>query len=137
MVDENNKPKKSKKPKKPSNIKLDKGTIIFFAVLIVALIGFTILVLVQELKTTYVVDFGEEINSTVEINEDRTKIDLIVNVQGAETKQHGTLTLIEDNEYKAELKVGEDTTETITVIIEENQLKLMYDDGTEIIYKEK
>jgi hypothetical protein len=137
MAEENNKPTKPKKSKSKSNIKLDKGTIIFFAVLIIALIGFTILVLVQELKTTYVVDFGEEINSTVEINEDRTKIDLIVNVQGAETKQHGTLTLIEDNEYKAELKVGEDTTETVTIIIEENQLKLMYDDGTEIIYKEK
>ena len=146
MAETENKKEKTKKPKKKnqSNLKLDKSVIIFFTIIIIALIGFTILVLVQETKKTYITSFGEDMSSKIIIDDKMTKMDIIVNVKGVETKQHGKLSNItsEDtndgvNVYEVELDVGENITEKVIIEIKDNELTLLYDDGTKVIYKEK
>ena len=145
MAETENKKEKTKKPKKKnqSNLKLDKSVIIFFTIIIIALIGFTILVLVQETKKTYITSFGEDMSSKIIIDDKMTKMDIIVNVKGVETKQHGKLSNItsEDtndgvNVYEVELDVGENITEKVIIEIKDNELTLLYDDGTKVIYKE-
>lgn len=141
MADENVKDQKSKntkayKPKK--NAKIDKPTLIFFICIIIGLITFTIILLVQSSKTVYIANFGEEMTSTIKIDDSKTKIDLIMDVKGSTSKQHGTLTVTEEsNIYTAELVVSETETETVELIFKETELILRFDDGTEILYKEK
>lgn len=141
MADENVKDQKYKKDKayKPKkNTKIDKPTLIFFICIIIGLITFTIILLVQSSKTVYVANFGEEMSSTIKIDDSKTKIDLIMDVKGSTSKQHGTLSVTDDaNIYIAELVVSETETETVELIFNETELILRFDDGTEILYKEK
>lgn len=134
MADE--KEKKPKKPKKKS--KRDWLTIIFFAVLVIGLIILTIIVLLKPTSKVYSVKYGDDFTIYSEIYTDN-KIDIVITVGEDSIAQSGTYEEIKDddidNNYKAIFESDETTTE-LTFVVNDNQLVMTYDDGTEITLEE-
>ena len=134
MADE--KEKKPKKPKKKS--KRDWLTIIFFAVLVIGLIILTIIVLLKPTSKIYSVKYGDDFTIYSEVYTNN-KIDLVITVGEDSIAQSGTYEEIKDddidNNYKAIFESDETTTE-LTFVVNDNQLVMTYDDGTEITLEE-
>lgn len=134
MADE--KEKKPKKPKKKS--KRDWLTIIFFAVLVIGLIILTIIVLLKPTSKVYSVKYGDDFTIYSEVYTNN-KIDLVITVGEDSIAQSGTYEEIKDddidNNYKAIFESDETTTE-LTFVVNDNQLVMTYDDGTEITLEE-
>lgn len=129
-MSENKKPNKSYKFGK--NIIIDKPTIIFFSIMAVGLVILTLIVLLTPTSKTYIASYGD-ITISVEMHNDN-KIDFIIDTGETKLTTNGTYKVIEDNKYS--VKFDEDETE-LTMVVEDEKLTLIYDDGTEIIYKEK
>ena len=134
MADE--KEKKPKKPKKKS--KRDWLTIIFFAVLVIGLIILTIIVLLKPTSKVYSIKYGDDFTIYSEVYTNN-KIDIVITVGEDSIAQSGTYEEIKDddidNNYKAIFESDETTTE-LTFVVNDNQLVMTYDDGTEITLEE-
>jgi len=133
------------KPKKSSGKKMDekKLTYIFFGILIVGIIIVTVFVYMNggAGKKKYVKDFGENITTTIELTE--TDMNMTVQVGETEITQHGTLTLLEQNEeytiYEVVLEplTEEEEPETVQMKVYEDSLLLAYETGEIVEYEVK
>jgi len=122
--------KKNGSSKGKGKSKVDPLTAIFFAIMIIGLILFTVLYIVKSNSAVYETSFGE-ITSTVEINDLMKTISMKVNVDDQVMKQTGKYTETDDG-YKVTFD-----DEVVTIKINEDTLDVIYDDGSKISYKEK
>ena len=137
-----------KKPKKKgglfsSNTKVNEQrlTYIFFGILIVGLIIFTIILFMQKPRK-YVATF-DDVTTTIELNEER--IQIIVAIGGTEITQNGSLVALMDGEdevgkftiYDATLEpmTDEEEEEVVQVKVYDDYLILAYDTGETVTYE--
>ena len=129
---------------KKSSKKLDekKLTYIFFGVMAVGLIVFTIILFLHNrVDKTYVASFGDSITTTIELTDE--EINMLVNVNGTEITQHGSLSLLEQTDeysiYEATLEPlsEEDEPEVVQIKVYEDSLILAYESGEVIEYEVK
>lgn len=134
---------KKSKPKKKKNGKIDKPTLIFFILMIIGLIVLTIIILTKPTSKIYAKDYGQFVVA-VEIYSNN-KVDMAIDVDDNRVLQQGTYKEIKDddieNNFKAVFVSDDETTgETIEteveLIIKDDILTIVYDDGTEIELKE-
>ncbi len=138
-----------KKPKKKgglfsSNTKVNEQrlTYIFFGILIVGLIIFTIILFMQKPRK-YVATFDDDVITTIELNEER--IQIIVAIGGTEITQNGSLVALMDGEdevgkftiYDATLEpmTDEEEEEVVQVKVYDDYLILAYDTGETVTYE--
>ena len=138
-----------KKPKKKgglfsSNTKVNEQrlTYIFFGILIVGLIIFTIILFMQKPRK-YVATFDDDVTTTIELNEER--IQIIVAIGGTEITQNGSLVALMDGEdevgkftiYDATLEpmTDEEEEEVVQVKVYDDYLILAYDTGETVTYE--
>lgn len=141
MAEETKKKPIEKKPKpKKKKGKIDTPTIIFFAIMVIGLIVLTVIVLTKPTSKIYSTKYGEDFTVAAELYSNG-KIDIAVDVKEDRVVQSGNYKEITDDEiennYTAEF-INEDNDEKITVelLLVDDELKLTYSDGTEIILKE-
>lgn len=141
MAEETNKKSIEKKPKpKKKKGKIDTLSIIFFAIMVIGLIVLTVIVLTKPTSKIYSTQYGENFTVSVELYSNN-KIDLTVDVKDDRVIQSGNYKEITDDEiennYTAEF-INEETNEktTVELLLINDELKLTYSDGTEIILKE-
>lgn len=134
---------KKSKPKKKKNGKIDKPTLIFFILMIIGLIVLTIIILTKPTSKIYAKDYGQFVVA-VEIYSNN-KVDMAIDVDDNRVLQQGTYKEIKDddieNNFKAVFISDDETTgETIEteveLVIQDDILTIVYDDGTEIELKE-
>lgn len=133
---------KKSKPKKKKNGKIDKPTLIFFILMIIGLIVLTIIILTKPTSKIYAKDYGQFVVA-VEIYSNN-KVDMAIDVDDNRVLQQGTYKEIKDdieNNFKAVFVSDDETTgETIEteveLVIKDDILTIVYDDGTEIELKE-
>ena len=134
---------KKSKPKKKKNGKIDKPTLIFFILMIIGLIVLTIIILTKPTSKIYAKDYGQFVVA-VEIYSNN-KVDMAIDVDDNRVLQQGTYKEIKDddieNNFKAVFVSDDETTgETIEteveLVIQDDILTIVYDDGTEIELKE-
>lgn len=142
---------KDKKPKKKgglfsSNKKVNEQrlTYIFFGILIVGLIIFTIILFMQKPRK-YVATFGDDVTTTIELNEE--KIQIKVAVGGTKITQNGSLVALMDGEdevgkftiYEATLEpmTDEEEEEVVQVKVYDDYLILAYDTGETVTYEKE
>ena len=138
-----------KKPKKKgslfsSNKKVNEQrlTYIFFGILIVGLIIFTIILFIQKPRK-YVATFDDNITTTIELNEERIQINVAIG--GTEITQNGSLVALMDGEdevgkftiYAATLEpmTDEEEEEVVQVKVYDDYLILAYDTGETVTYE--
>ena len=137
--------------KKSGSKKLDekKLNMIFLGILIVGAIIFTIIILRTPSKTKkYYKVFGTQISSTIEVNEDKKDITIIVDVNGTKIEQKGSLDYLnKDSEYtyyEATLEPRSDSgdsdsnteskPEIVQIKVNDKILVLAYDSGEVLEY---
>ena len=134
---------KKSKPKKKKNGKIDKPTLIFFVLMIIGLIVLTIIILTKPTSKIYAKDYGQFVVA-VEIYSNN-KVDMAIDVEDNRVLQQGTYKEIKDddieNNFKATFISDDETTgETVKteveLVIKDDILTIVYDDGTEIELKE-
>lgn len=142
MADEKNTEKKPKtaKPKKKANGKIDTPTIIFFSILVIGLIIFTVILLTRPTSKIYSAQYGDTFTIAAELYSNGN-IDLAVDVGEDRVIQSGTFEEITDDDiednYSAIFVNEEDKTNVeVELLIVDDELTITYDDGTEIILKE-
>ena len=147
MGDTNSQYNDKKKEYKPSKNKkketINKANIIFFVIMIIGLVLFTIILLIKSNSKTYETKFGDDIISTVTLS-GSNKIDIIVEVNEISSVQHGTYKEITDDDIDNNYIItinNEDSSnqkiDLLEMIVEDTILKLKYEDGSIIEYKEK
>lgn len=147
MEDTNSQSNDKKKEYKPSKNKkketINKANIIFFVIMIIGLVLFTIILLIKSNSKTYETKFGDDIISTVTLS-GSNKIDIIVEVNEISSVQHGTYKEITDDDIDNNYIItinNEDSSnqkiDSLEMIVEDTILKLKYEDGSIIEYKEK
>ena len=147
MGDTNSQYNDKKKEYKPSKNKkketINKANIIFFVIMIIGLVLFTIILLIKSNSKTYETKFGDDIISTVTLS-GSNKIDIIVEVNEISSVQHGTYKEITDDDIDNNYIItinNEDSSnqkiDSLEMIVEDTVLKLKYEDGSIIEYKEK
>lgn len=139
MADE----EKKTKPKK-KNSKVDTPTIIFFAIMIVGLIVLTVILLTKPTSKIYTKDYGQFVVS-VEVYSNN-KVDVAVDAGEDRVVQSGTFEEIKDddieNNYKAlfvseDEETGEKSEFSVELVIVDDTLTMNYDDGSQVVLKEK
>ena len=148
MADNNTSQSNKKKEYKPTKVKnkkatIDKANIIFFVLMIVGLVFFTIILLLKSNSKIYETKFGDDIISTVTLS-DSNKIDISVEIDDVTSIQHGTYKEITDdkvdNNYMITINADDEDVskqETLEMIVEDTTVKLKYEDGSIIEYKER
>lgn len=140
MADE----EKKTKPKKKKNSKVDTPTIIFFAIMIVGLIVLTVILLTKPTSKIYTKDYGQFVVS-VEVYSNN-KVDVAVDAGEDRVVQSGTFEEIKDddieNNYKASFvsedeETGEKSEFSVELVIVDDTLTMNYDDGSQVVLKEK
>lgn len=140
MADE----EKKTKPKKKKNSKVDTPTIIFFAIMIVGLIVLTVILLTKPTSKIYIKDYGQFVVS-VEVYSNN-KVDVAVDAGEDRVVQSGTFEEIKDddieNNYKAlfvseDEETGEKSETSVELVIVDDTLTINYDDGSQVVLKEK
>lgn len=143
MNEKPKKPEKSKKPKKSHKIdKKTKSTIIFIVIAIVLIIVTIIIANVSSSNKTYkyIADYGE-IKTSVILDTSKFEATFTVNVQGNKVSQVCTYQSLSESESsdsnytingQYDLFLNED--ETARMIVDENELTIIYDDGTSVKY---
>ena len=131
---------KEKKPtKKKKDGKIDKTTIIFFSLLVVGLIVITVIILVTLNKSRlFTKVYDDDVVITAELS-NSGNINLNVAIDDHEMSQSGTFEPIKgmDNTYRATFYNLEDSTEeTVTVVVDESELTIIYDDNSAVTLKE-
>ena len=131
---------KEKKPtKKTKNGKIDKTTIIFFSLLVIGLIVITVIILVTLNKSRlFTKVYDDDVVITAELS-NSGDINLNVNIDDHEMSQSGTFEPIKgmDNTYRATFYNLEDATEeTVTVVVDETEMSIIYDDNSAVTLKE-
>lgn len=127
--------KQSTNKKKKNTI--DIPTIIFFAIMIIGLIIFTIILLKKPTSKIYYKDYGNNITMLVEFYNKSNDIDIAVDVDNNRSLQKGTYEKTKkENAYLATFT--ENNTEMkVNISIKDKEMTLIFDDGTEIILEEK
>ncbi len=132
------------KPKKKKNSKIDTPSVIFFVVMIVGLIVLTIILLTKPTSKIYTKDYGQ-FTVAVEIYSNN-KVDIAIDAGEDRIIQDGTYEEIKDddidNNFSANFVsedelTGEQTETHVNILIVDDTLTLIYDDGSEIVLKEK
>lgn len=125
---------------------------IFFGILVVAIIGFSILLLLPK-SPKYVKNFGDDIVTTIEIKEKDETIRMLVKIKDNDViEQKGTLTFIADGKsqdaegkevaykiYEASFEPldSDEEPEVVQIKVYEKSLILAYDSGEIIEYERK
>ncbi len=143
MSDVNNTQSKDKKtdykPSKKKKGSVDKANIIFFVIMIIGLILFTLILLLKSNSKTYTTTFGDNIVSTVKLT-GSNNIDISITVDDITSNKHGTYTEITDdkvdNNYKITIDNDDKKKETLEMVVDESTVTLKYDDGSVVKYKE-
>ena len=131
-----NKNKENSTPKKKTSTnKIDEkqANLIFFAVLVVGLIFFTVLFLLTPSKTQYEAYFGD-IRAELTLTTNKGA-DMNVYVEDTALEQHGDLSLVEETEEYAIYEVTFED-ETVTLRIEGENLTMTQDSGEVIEFQE-
>lgn len=146
MAEQPKKLEKSKKPKKPAKVnKKIKSTIIFIIIAIVLIVITVIITKVASTNKThkYIADYGE-IKTSIVLDTSKLEATFTINVQGNKVSQTCTYQSIDKSESSEssesnnningqyELYLNEE--ETAKMIIDEDDLALIYEDGTSIKY---
>ena len=139
----NDKKKEYKPSKNNKKETINKANILFFIIMIIGLVLFTIILLLKSNSKTYETKFGDDIISTVTLS-GSNKIDIIVEVNEISSVQHGTYKEITDDDIDNNYIItinNEDSSnqkiDSLEMIVEDTVLKLKYEDGSIIEYKEK
>lgn len=141
MAEEVKKTAKPKSSTKKNKLGIDTPTLIFFGVMIVGLIIFTIIIFSRPSSKIYSAQYGENFTVHAELYSNNT-IDLAVDVGKDRIVQSGTYKEITDDDiefnYIATFVPNVQNVEPVTVnlVIIDNTLTITYNDGEKIILKE-
>lgn len=101
---------KKKPAKKKSKSGVDKNSLIFFAILVVGILIFAIIMIHNSKKKSYVTHFGDKITVTFAVNE--TKCKLKINADGTEKSVDGTCKRIAEDSNEFEVFFDNEILET-------------------------
>ena len=124
------KPTTNKKPGTKKKLDAKTKNFILFGSLALILIIITILVVIKmsNANITYVSNFGD-IKTSIVVNQDKSEVTFNVDIQGEKVSQTCEYVTLEDNSYEFVLN-----NETLKMTIEEDNLTLIYNDGTVVKY---
>lgn len=134
MADEEKKSTTNNKKKRKG--KIDIPTIIFFVLMIIALVIFTILMFKKPSSRIFRKEYGD-ITVLVEMYNDSDEIDIAIDTKENRVLQEGTYKKKDDNTYTATFTDNQNNKSTVDVVVKDDTLTLVYDDGEEIDLKEK
>lgn len=128
---------KVKKTKKFNNKILDKPTIIFFSIMIILLVFFTVILFITPSKDIYKANFGDNMYSTITIDKNKSTVVLEMNINNEISEDTGTIKDITPKDATKDNKlykvVFNNNKDEVTFIIND-KLTLEYEDGTTIEY---
>ena len=119
-------------------MKIDKLNVAFFAIMVIGLLLFTIILLLRANTKVYESTFGDNISSTITLS-GSNKIELSVTVEEVTQTKSSTYSEIAnddiDNNYL--IANNEEDEKLEFRMKDDNIIELKYEDGTIVTYKEK